>query len=554
MSTNVPQPIFGPQGFQAPTDAQILAGVQADMQAAFGGTLNFTTTVGSATNPTPQGQLAASLAAIISAGYATFINITNQVNPAFAQGRMQDAIANIYFLERDPAEPTVVQCLCTGLPGVVIPGGTVGTPPTVMATDEAGNQYVCTQGGTIPPGGSLTLGFSNIVPGPVACPANTLNIIYSAINGWDSINNPTAGVLGSDVESPSAFEARRQATVEGNSFGPIAAMLGAISAVAGVLDFFGYSNNTASPETILGVTVPANSIFLCVEGGSSTDVAQAILTKLNPGPGMYGNTTVTAYDNNPQYTAPIPYNITFNIPSDIAILFEVVIKNNSQVPSNAASLIQAAIINAFAGGDGGPRARIGSLLFASRYYSTVAALGSWAQIVSIELGSNNTPDAIFEGTISGTALTVGALVSGSIQIGGTISDPGGRIIEGTTIISGSGSAWVVSQTQTVAGASFTATAGSPSTHLVVTGVTGTIRIGDTVIGTGITTGTTILSQLSGTTGGAGTYILSAANTTSAASCTCGPTITSATPNLNDVQVQANQVPVTDDSLIYVSVS
>ncbi len=69
------------------------------------------------------------------------------------------------------------------------------------------------------------------------------------------------------------------------------------------------------------------------------------------------------------------------------------------------------------------------------------------------------------------------------------------------------------------GATFTASAGSPATQLVVTSVTGLISIGDTVSGTGITAGTTILSQVSGTTGGAGTYVLSAANTASAATVT-----------------------------------
>ena len=135
MGTNVPLPTFGPQGFQAPTDAQILAGVQADINAAFGGNLNFTTSNGSAVNPTPQGQLATSLTAIISAVYAEFINFTNQVNPAFAEGRFQDAIGNIYFLSRYPAQGTVVQCVCTGAVGTVIPGGSVGTPPAVMAVD-----------------------------------------------------------------------------------------------------------------------------------------------------------------------------------------------------------------------------------------------------------------------------------------------------------------------------------------------------------------------------------------------------------------------------------
>lgn len=269
---------------------------------------------------------------------------------------------------------------------------------------------------------------------------------------------------------------------------------------------------------------------------------------------MYGNTTVTAYDNNPLYTAPIAYSITYQVPAALAILFAVIIKNGPTVPSNAAALVQAAIIEAFAGEDGGARARIGSQIFASRYYSAVAALGSWAQIISLTVGCNNNPDAIFSGTISGTTLTVVHVNSGVIVTGGIISDPTGRVLEGTKIIGGSGSTWTVSLTQTVAGASFTGTAGSPTTHLVVTSVTGTIQIGDSIAGTGITAGTTIVSQFSGTPGGAGEYVLSAANTASAAACTTSATITSATPNLNSVQVQANQVPVTDANLIAVTVS
>ena len=74
------------------------------------------------------------------------------------------------------------------------------------------------------------------------------------------------------------------------------------------------------------------------------------------------------------------------------------------------------------------------------------------------------------------------------------------------------------------GSTFTASAGSPSTQLVVTSVTGLISIGDTLSGTGITASTTILSQVSGTTGGAGTYVLSAANTCSSATVTSFGTV------------------------------
>jgi hypothetical protein len=71
-------------------------------------------------------------------------------------------------------------------------------------------------------------------------------------------------------------------------------------------------------------------------------------------------------------------------------------------------------------------------------------------------------------------------------------------------------------------ASFTATAGTPSTQLVVTSVAGVILIGDQIVsGTGLTAGSKIVSQISGTPGGAGTYLLDTANTASSASVTSG---------------------------------
>lgn len=78
-------------------------------------------------------------------------------------------------------------------------------------------------------------------------------------------------------------------------------------------------------------------------------------------------------------------------------------------------------------------------------------------------------------------------------------------------------------------AAFTATAGSNSTQMVTTSVTGIIKPGDQIVsGTGLTVGTIITGQVSGTTGGAGTYQLSATNTASSASSTSGGIPTGAT--------------------------
>ena len=72
------------------------------------------------------------------------------------------------------------------------------------------------------------------------------------------------------------------------------------------------------------------------------------------------------------------------------------------------------------------------------------------------------------------------------------------------------------------GATFTAT--GAGTNLTTSAVTGLISIGDTVSGTGVPAGTTIVSQTSGTTGGAGVYVTSAVTTISAATGTCFGTV------------------------------
>lgn len=456
ISTNVPPVVFTDRGYVAPDESLILAGVQADQNAAFGGDLNPDLT-------TPQGQQAQSTTAIIGESYNQFIGLANGVDPAYASGRMQDAIGRIYFIERKPAQSTVVDCLCTGLPSVVIPVG-------AQAVDLSGLIYACVDGGVIGIGGNVTLSFACATPGPIPCPADSLNAIYRAIPGWDTINNPSDGVIGSDVESRADFEFRRASTVAGNSFGAIGSIIGAVSKVAGVLDYYGYDNGTGAPVTVGGVSIAAHSIYICVVGGTDQAVAQAILSKKSGGCGYTGNTTETVYDSNPLYAAPIPYSVTFERPTELAILFAVRIQDNSQVPADAATQIQNAIINAFSGGDGGPRARIGTTLFASRFYATVAALGTWAEILDILIGSNNNPLANFTASMATTNMTVTVVASGTLAAGQTVSGAG--VIVGTKIVSqtsgpaGGTGVYVISNTQTVGSEAMIAAKADSTTTVV----------------------------------------------------------------------------------------
>lgn len=443
MATNVPAPTFGPTGFVAPPESAILAGVIADYQLAFGGNLNLAINVPSSLT-TPQGQLASSTTGIIGNVNDTFVKMTNNMNPNFADGRWQDAIAYIYFLMRKPSLPTVVQATCTGLAGVVIAEG-------ALAIANDGNVYTCTVPGTIGIGGTCLASFSCNVPGAIPCPAGSLNTIYQSIVGWDAIDNLTDGVIGQDVEGRADFEARRFRSVAQNSVGALPSVLGTVLQVPGVLDAYVTENSTASPITVGGVTLNANCLYVAVVGGAASAVAQAIWTKKAPGCNYYtgGNTTVTVFDTS--YDLPQPsYAVQFEVPTPLPILFAVNIANNALVPSDATTQIQNALIAAFAGQDGGPRARIGSAIFASRFYASVAALGSWVQIISILIGcQNNAAASCTTGHIAGTAFTEAGTTTGTFAIGQTLVDATGDIQPGTVIVSGTSPNWVVNNSQTV---------------------------------------------------------------------------------------------------------
>src|SRR5580700_1618529 len=432
-ATNIPQPYWNTAtGFVAPPESAILAGAIADLQQAFGGSLNLDPNV-SSTLTTPQGQLASEIAATVGNADDVFCFFTTQVDPAYATGRMQDAIGRIYFMERNGAEPTVLNIVCSGGNGVVIPSG-------AAVIDSAGNNYT-TSGGTIPGTGMITLEFSAVIPGPTMVPETVT--IYQAISGWDSAT-VSGGTVGTATEGRAAFESRREASVEANALGIMGAILGSIANLPGVLDYWGIDNPTTGTVVLYGVSITANSMYLAVVGGTDKNVANAILARRPPGTPMVGNTTVNVVynplgtDGQPLYENPPTYAIIFERPTDVNILFSVVLVNSPAVPSNGVALVQNAIVSAFNGGFPGlTRARIASLLLSTNYVPVVQALGPWAQIRSLGINSANTPIVTATASFATNVMTVSAILTGgnALAIGQTIDDSlsNGEVAPGTII-------------------------------------------------------------------------------------------------------------------------
>lgn len=374
MTTQVPPIQFTDAGLIVPQESDVLTGVLNDYDDAFGGNLNKAL-------ETPQGQLASSTAAIVAANNALFAKFVNQVNPDTADSFMQDAIGRIYFMQRSGGVPTNVACVCVGSFGTVIPVG-------AEAQDTSGNRYICTDGGVIPISETITLNFANIVDGPVPCPADTLAIIYRAIPGWESVNNPLEGVQGRLVETRAEFEFRRVNSVALNAHGSKESIYANVFDVDNVLDVYVTENITDDPVN-MGVTnypVAAHSVYVAVVGGLSQEIGLAISAKKDLGCNMNGNTTVVVPDTS--YTFPQPtYPITFNRPTPLPILFAIQIAASSALPGDITAQIKAAVVAAFIGADGSARVRIAGLILASKFYAPVSKLGPEVSILSILIGT-----------------------------------------------------------------------------------------------------------------------------------------------------------------------
>jgi len=376
----IPSPQFTTAGLVCPTEAEIKAGVWAMMQSAFGGKLN-------ESDATAQGQLVVSLTAALGAANDLLLQFVNLVDPARSSGRMQDAIGRLYYLERIAARATAVTGTCSGAAGTVIPIGSL-----VQATD--GTIYQSATAAAIPDSGSVDVQFQAITAGPIQCPAGSLTRISRIVAGWDTVTNAADGIPGRAAETPSEFEARRAASVAINASGIVSAVRGAVLNVSGVVDAFVTENTGGTSATIDGVSISAHSLYVCVYGGADADVAAAIWSKKPPGCDYTGSTTVTVQDRSSGYSLPYPtYAVKFQRAAALPVYFSVVLADNGLVPSDAESRVRNAIIEAFNGADGGTRARIGGKVYALRFASAVAALGSWAQLVSLKVGTSDPANA-----------------------------------------------------------------------------------------------------------------------------------------------------------------
>ena len=368
---------FDPQtGFSADDVSDVRATVAQAWKQAF----RSDNTAELNTEPeTPAGQIIDSQTASITQKDSELLYLANMLNPLKATGIFQDALAEIYFLQRKPAIPSSAVIKCTGLPGTVIP-----VSAQIMSTADD-TVWQNTEAVTIGADGTCECVFECQSSGLISAAAGTLSRINTMVAGWDTAVNPRAATVGQNAETQGAFEARRYTSVGLNSRGTIAAVYARVANCANVVSCIVRENKTNVPIEIDGYFLKAHSVFVSVVGGSDEDIAEAIYNSCSAGCDYNGNTTVSVTDS----ATKAVEKVTFYRPEEFDVYVKVTLQGKDSLPDEYEKTVKSAVYNNFygestatIGGDPILRVVAGDTVLASRFIPSVLDSGI-AQVVRI---------------------------------------------------------------------------------------------------------------------------------------------------------------------------
>ncbi len=288
-----PYQYINTNGTIVPDTSNILSGVQDDYKAVFQRADLATT------SDTPQGVLitAEALAEINTVNNNAAVG--NQINPNIAGGRWLDAIIALTLpAGRTAATQTLVSSVAlTGVAGTVIPAG-------VEAKTSGGDIFSSLSLVTLDGSGNATADFVSVEFGAIPCATHELNTIISNVLGWETIDNGTAGILGSATQSDQAARALRDNTLGFQGVALPTCITSALYYVNAVKSLAFLENYNSSPmgalgyvsggvtlsDTIWGITTTGDITV----GTTSIDFIESLQTLPTPNPWPIAAFTTTA--------------------------------------------------------------------------------------------------------------------------------------------------------------------------------------------------------------------------------------------------------------------
>ncbi len=314
-------PVIDASGIRAPAFSDVLQYVIAKYQGIYGSDVYL------GSDSQDYQFLVAGIATPINDLNASILAAYSNFSPATAQSAGLSSVVKINGLKRNTPTNSTVDQVIVGVAGTTIVNGVTG--------DANGNKWSLPASIVIPPSGTITVTATCQTAGAVQAGVGTVNQIATPTAGWQTVTNASAAVPGAPVETDSQLKARQTKSTALPSRTVFEGTVGAVWAIPGVTRVTAYENDTS---TVDANGIPGNKIYLVVEGGDATAIAQAIAAKKTPGTGTYGTTTVPVID-----AYGITHQISFYRPTYDTITCAIALKALPGYTSMTGAAIQAAV-------------------------------------------------------------------------------------------------------------------------------------------------------------------------------------------------------------------
>lgn len=263
---------------------------------------------------TPDGQFTNILAQIGSDIRELIQEVYNSFDPDKCSGVVQDSRYSLNYITRNGGTFTIQNIDVTVNQTVTLQGLDENYNETDAAaytvSDNAGNLWYLIDTTTLQPG-TVSLPFRSKNLGLVQPTIGTITTQVTTILGVTSVINSVAPTtLGEEQETDAQFRVRRNRSTERRGLNNIDAMLSQILDLEGVTDATTWVNSGLQTDT---TGTPAGYVWVIVEGGANTDIADIIYTN-SCGRGTRGSITVDV----PTVSGQL-FNVNFDRPTPVPL-------------------------------------------------------------------------------------------------------------------------------------------------------------------------------------------------------------------------------------------
>ena len=242
--------------------------------------------------------------------------IYNSFDPDFAEGHELDKVLKLIASTRLPASKSVVDVDITV-------NDNVSLDALYTVKDTNGQEWIISAAQTLVTG-TTTVSFKAKDWGQIEALAGSITEPVTILTEVTNITNPTPAVAGRDEETDIELRKRRNKLLGYRATSLISSVIGKILNLDNVADCVIYENKTDVYDAVKDID--AHTIWIIVDGGLISDIAQIIATDKSIGCGLKGSITATYQEDflRSNGTTRIHYHeVNFDRPTETEIYIKL---------------------------------------------------------------------------------------------------------------------------------------------------------------------------------------------------------------------------------------